>query len=121
MAEAIPSRENSIGWQRRLKAAVVTCVVCVVVVAAGQLYATLTHRPQIVYPPEALAALRENSSGTLPISKEHLDQLMKVYGLDDCTVGKKYGAVCQDGYVTFGDSADGCSGHGGVKQWIECR
>src|SRR5207302_1330063 len=91
--------KNSTGWQRRLMLAIAVCVVCLILVAAVQLSAQLNHRPELVFPPEAAATLRLQQSGERPVSPELLDRLVKA--MPTCVVGKKYGAVCQDGEVTF--------------------
>lgn len=115
-----PDRNNA-GWHRRLKLTIAACAVSLMVVAAGQLWASLNHRPQIVYPPEARAELRSRDR---PIDEEYLKELLRAYHLDPaptCVVGKKYGAVCQDGEVAFDGSEGACADNGGVKEWIECR
>lgn len=119
----LESVKNNGGWQRRLKLTIAACAVGLMVVAAGQLWAHLNHRPQIVYPPEALVELRSNGSHVDP---KLLKELIQAYNLEKaqqptCVVGKKYGAVCQDGEVTFDGSEGACSDNGGVKEWIECR
>lgn len=115
--------KNNTGWQRRLKLTIAACALCLMVVAAGQLWASLNHRPQIVYPPEALVELR---SGPRPIDEKLLNELLRAYNLEKaqqptCVVGTKYGALCRDGDVTYDGSEGACSDNGGVKQWIECR
>lgn len=113
--------KNNAGWHRRLKLIIAACAVGLMLVVAGQLWASLNHRPQIVYPPEALVELRSRDR---PVDEKLLKALLRAYHLDPaptCIVGKKYGAVCQDGEVTFDGSEDACSDNGGVKEWIECR
>ena len=113
--------KNNAGWQRRLKITIAACAVGLMLVAAGQLWERLNHHPQIVYPPGALIELR---SGPRPVNEEYLKELLRAYRLGPaptCVVGKKYGAVCQDGEVTFDGSEGACSDNGGVKEWIECR
>jgi hypothetical protein len=113
--------KNNAGWQRRLKLIIAACALFLMLVAAGQLWANLNHHPQIVYPPEALVALQSRKH---PIDEEYLKALLRAYHLDPaptCIVGKKYGALCQDGEVTFDGSEDACADNGGVKEWIECR
>jgi hypothetical protein len=114
--------KNNAGWQRRLKITIAACAVGLMLVAAGQLWERLNHHPQIVYPPEALVELRQ---GERPVNEEYLRELLRTYRRDHpsptCIVGKKYGALCQDGEVTFDGSEDACSDNGGVKEWIKCR
>jgi hypothetical protein len=57
--------------------------------------------------------------GETKISREWLEKLIKV--LPTCTVGKKYGALCNDGFFSYVSREDTCEGHGGAKEWIECR
>jgi hypothetical protein len=111
--------KNSAGWHRRLKLFLAFFVVLAVLVGAVQLYAYLTYRPQLVYPPGYEAALRAMPK----VDPQLVDYYVKLYGLDTkpCTVGKKYGALCQDGKISLFGSADACKDDGGVKEWVECR
>jgi hypothetical protein len=113
--------KNDAGWRRRFKILLAACIVCVILVAAIQLYSNLTHRPQIVYPPEFSAALRAQWPNRAPVNPKIVDYYVNLYGLDTCNVDMKYGALCQDGYATFDGSEGACSEHGGVKVWVECK
>ena len=113
--------KNNAGWRRRFKILLAACIACVILAAALQLHANLTHRPQIVYPPEFSAALRAQGPNRPSVSPELLDYYVKLYGLDKCHLDTKYGALCQDGYATFDGSEGACSEHGGVKVWVECK
>ena len=68
-----------------------------------------------------------DKTGNRPVSDEMLKTLVKAYGLEDCQVGGKYGALCQDGtleqtqLLRENQLDEVCSQHGGVKEWIECR
>jgi hypothetical protein len=129
---------NSDGWQRRLLIAVALAGACLLVLGAIQAWGTLNHHPELVYLPDVKAALDRQYAKPPPISKEVLDRLIQIYKLDvtpTCVVGKKYGALCQDGYVDrylpLPDTSGGfspppdeesiCVNHGGPKTWIECR
>jgi hypothetical protein len=106
------------GWQRRLKITVLASIIVGALVIAFLVFADRARKPQIVYPPGWPIATLESSR---PISAELLRLLEKQYGLDSCTRGKKYGALCQDGETSFDVSDDACADHGGVKAWVECR
>jgi len=114
--------EKSTGWKALLTLAVSACVVAVVVVLTFYLVAIVTHCPQLVYPPGVDPVAELRATGDMPsVNRTLLNRLVKAYEIDPCTVGKKYGALCQDGEVIYDGSEGACSDHGGVKQWIECR
>lgn len=131
--EPLPS---SYGWQRRLVATIVGGIVIVGIVWLMVIVSERAGRPpRLVYPASVQATmdarmetLKIDRSGNRPVSDEMLKSLVKAYGLEDCQVGRKYGALCQDGTVEqqarpFEEDQLGqlCSEHGGVKEWIECR
>lgn len=107
--------------QRGVLYLVAACIIVPILTAATLLYTASDHRPQIVFPPEARAGLSITTTGKPPISADLLKRLIEKYDLDPCVIGTKYGAVCEDGEVTFSHGEDVCSDHGGVKEWIECR
>ena len=122
------------GWQHRLLVTLVSGLVLVVVIGLMIVVSESPQPPRLVYPASVQATmetgmeyLNVEQSGNRPISDEMLKDLLKAYGLEDCQVGGKYGALCQDGtYTRTGllraDQLDAvCSQHGGVKEWIECR
>jgi hypothetical protein len=125
---------NSYGWQRRLLVTLVSCLVVVVVAALTVIVAERARPSHLVYPASVQATMEAgmeylyvDKTGNRPVSDEMLKTLVKAYGLEDCQVGGKYGALCQDGtleqtQLLREDQLDEmCSQHGGVKEWIECR
>jgi hypothetical protein len=121
------SKSNPVDWQRTLQTALVVWVACVCLFG---IYTALTYKPHLVYPPgygdeapgQLLQLQMPSGEGYKPVSKELIDRLIKAYGLDaTCTIGKKYGAVCQDGVLTYDRDASACSDHGGVRDWVVCR
>lgn len=129
MAGPPPPESNPVDWQHTFKTAIVVCVACACLFG---IYTALTHKPHLVYPPgysgedrsQQIRELQMSMGSGKVISKSLVDSLMKAYNLDEngnCIVGAKYGAVCSDGSVTYTHDGSGCLGHGGVKDWIECR
>jgi hypothetical protein len=75
------------------------------------------HHPQLVIPTDV-----PSLSTQMPrIRPEDLSRIATALPIPTCTVGKKYGAVCQDGTWSLDTSEETCSGHGGVRAWIECQ
>jgi hypothetical protein len=123
------------GWQRRLLYTMLGCLMLTGAVLLIIKLPELTSPPHLRYPPSVqatidaqTAAFRVQMSGRpRPVSEETLDKLAKVYGLEDCQAGGKYGALCHDG--TYERTAllredrlnEVCSRSGGVKEWIVCR
>lgn len=109
--------KNNSDWRGRLRFIILVGLVCLALGVAAQMFVNLNHHPQLIIPPEARLALDPTNHPQL--SKKFVEELLRA--MPTCVVGQKYGAVCQDGTVTYDHSDDPCSEHGGVKTWIECR
>jgi hypothetical protein len=112
----------------------VSGLVLAVVVGLMIVVSEVARPPRLVYPASVQATIEAGledwnlrQSDNRPISNQMLKELLKAYGLEDCLVGGKYGALCEDGTFTRTgllreDLLDAvCSQHGGVREWIECR
>ena len=107
------------GAKRHLRGLLGALAVCAGLVVAVQLLMSLNHKPSLVIPDEVLALQRAQWGGSPNVSTELIERLLTV--MPTCTVGKKYGALCHDGTVTYGGSENACEDNKGVKTWIECR
>lgn len=114
-----------LSWQDHAKSLLGAVVVCVALLVGIQLVLGLDHqysyRPRIVMSDEVRAAMGLDRSRTVKpkINAQQIEALLRV--LPTCAMGKKYGALCNDGTVTGDGSEDACADHNGVKAWIECR
>jgi hypothetical protein len=110
--------QNNTGWKRRITLVLVGCLACIVVIVAVVNYAASTRRGRMVFPPEMFPVAHSHSA---PINPALVEYYEKKYGLIDCVIGSRMGALCQDGQVDYKVGDTTCSADGGVKAWIECR
>jgi hypothetical protein len=109
------------------------CVLVAALFAAILAYANLNHVPQVVYPPgmNPINKLESSSANNKPINPTLIAYYTNLYSDEmtalaktpqpTCVVGKKYGALCQDGEITYDTDPAACAEHSGVKEWAECR
>jgi len=116
--------KNNLGWTRRLRLASAWTLAFLVIAGGVLLVRRLNYKPRLTFPPDVAAALLQKHEYIPSFSRTDAETLKRIYGLDNCVEGAKYGALCQDGNVLFEFSPVGleiCSEHGGVNTWIECR
>lgn len=91
-------------------------------VFVGAIMRANPHHPEVVWPDADRSIAEIRYTGSKPVDPDYLDKLLKAYKLDEaCIVGKKYGAVCEDGAVIHNADPDVCANNGGVKEWVTCK
>jgi hypothetical protein len=80
---------NNVGWKRRLGIILVIAAFFVGLFGVVQAVAYFTREPELVYPPGY------PHGEPRPVNPELIKILERTYGLDPCTRGQKYGALCQ--------------------------
>jgi hypothetical protein len=91
---------NNHGWQRHLLYTTLGCLMLLTFAALATVLPELTRPPHLVYPPPVQATIEAFSierTGVSPVDEETLGNLKGIFGIEDCQVGGKYGALCPDG------------------------